>query len=159
MMYAKNTPRGGRPVPSSAPRFPSYQQPSRGASSGALSGVSPGVPPGYSGYAAAAPTAPQEPAPIPYFDDLPRVSRLGEVQPPAADADETPAAEEPAPEPTAGAVGGPLASRFPFGHGLGREELLILGLILFLLYESPEGGGRSDLDETVILLAALLFMG
>ncbi len=51
-------------------------------------------------------------------------------------------------------------SHFPFGHGLGAEEWLILGLILLLLHEA--GGNqqdRGDLDETVILLGLLLLGG
>lgn len=50
-------------------------------------------------------------------------------------------------------------SRFPFGHGIGFEELLILGLILFLLHESGECEDRGDIDETVILLGLLLLLG
>ena len=50
-------------------------------------------------------------------------------------------------------------SRFPFGRGLGMEELLILGLILFLLRESGDSEDRGDLDETVILLGLLLILG
>jgi hypothetical protein len=49
--------------------------------------------------------------------------------------------------------------RFPFGRGLGLEELLILGLILFLLRESGECEDRGDLDETVILLGLVLLLG
>lgn len=49
--------------------------------------------------------------------------------------------------------------RFPFGRGLGMEELLILGLILFLLRESGDSEDRGDLDETVILLGLLLILG
>ncbi len=47
---------------------------------------------------------------------------------------------------------------FPFGHGLGYEELLLLGLILFLLREG-EGPGDDDLSMTLLLLGALLFCG
>jgi hypothetical protein len=50
-------------------------------------------------------------------------------------------------------------SRFPFGHGLGFEELLLLGLIFFLLKEGETQTDRGDLDQTVILLALLLFCG
>ena len=42
---------------------------------------------------------------------------------------------------------------------LGLEELLLLGLILFLLRESGECTDRGDLDETVILLGLLLLLG
>ncbi len=45
-----------------------------------------------------------------------------------------------------------LSEHFPFGHGLGFEELFLLGLILVLL--------REDADEQVIiLLIILLFCG
>lgn len=47
---------------------------------------------------------------------------------------------------------------FPFGHGLGYEELLILGLILFLLREGDSSEG-DDLSVTLLLLGALLFCG
>ena len=46
-----------------------------------------------------------------------------------------------------------------FGHGIGTEELLILGLILFLLLEGGEGEDKGDLTETVILLGLLLMLG
>ncbi len=49
---------------------------------------------------------------------------------------------------------------FPFGHGLGYEELLLLGLILFLMREGEEN--QSDTDDrtlALVLLGALLFLG
>jgi hypothetical protein len=50
---------------------------------------------------------------------------------------------------------------FPLGHGLGQEELLILGLLLFLLHEDEANGpgGNNDLAETLLLLGILLFCG
>ena len=51
----------------------------------------------------------------------------------------------------------PDLSHFPFGHGLGTEEWLLIGLILLLLREA--GPDRGDLDETVILLGLLLLGG
>ena len=42
---------------------------------------------------------------------------------------------------------------------LGLEELLLLGLILFLLMENSDCSDRGDLDETVILLGLLLLLG
>lgn len=51
------------------------------------------------------------------------------------------------------------ALRFLSGGGIGLEELLILGLILFLLRENSECAERGDLDETVILLGLLLLLG
>ena len=50
------------------------------------------------------------------------------------------------------------SARSFLSHGLGLEELLLLGLILFLLREG-EGEDRGDLDETVILLGLLLLLG
>ena len=122
--------------------------------------------------------------PTPRFDDLPRVSDL----PRGGDSHRRPQVrtvsatfEEPEREPvvppdavpavpTASLppteikpVGAPRGlfdlSRFPFGHGIGFEELLILGLILFLLHESGECEDRGDIDETVILLGLLLLLG
>ncbi|MBQ7315781.1 MAG: hypothetical protein IJW90_01580 [Clostridia bacterium] len=51
-------------------------------------------------------------------------------------------------------------NHFPFGHGLGYEELLLLGLMLFLMREGEESGDAED-DRTLplLLLGALLFMG
>lgn len=61
---------------------------------------------------------------------------------------------------SAGSFGGLFSGQhFPFGHGLGYEELLILGLILFLLKEDEGGKGDSDLSMTLLLLGALLFFG
>ena len=55
------------------------------------------------------------------------------------------------------------ATRFPLRlDGIlprGTEDLLILGLILFLLRESEFCSDRGDLDETVILLGLLLLLG
>ena len=73
-------------------------------------------------------------------------------------------------EPTGAAVPGGIAapprgkglfdlSHFPFGHGIGAEELLLLGLILLLLRENADRENRGDLDETVILLGLLLLLG
>lgn len=52
-------------------------------------------------------------------------------------------------------------THFPLGHGLGQEELLILGLLLFLLHEDGAEGksGDNDLAETLLLLGILLFCG
>ncbi len=46
-----------------------------------------------------------------------------------------------------------------FGKGIGWEELLILGLIFFLLRESEGQSDPCDLAETILLLGALLVMG
>ena len=45
---------------------------------------------------------------------------------------------------------------FPFGHGLGYEELFLLGLMLFLMRE-----GESEEDKTLslLILGALLVLG
>ncbi len=121
--------------------------------------------------------------PSPHFDDLPRVSDLPtggaresrrSLPLPVSVASEAPSGgaslscerlwEEKlsAPEPTEQppARGGLFdLSRFPFGHGMGMEELLIIGLILFLLHENAACEERGDLDETVILLGLLLLLG
>ena len=49
-----------------------------------------------------------------------------------------------------------LMERFPFGHGFGFEELLLVGLMLLLLHE---GNGDGDLGETLVLLGVLLLCG
>ena len=49
------------------------------------------------------------------------------------------------------------SSSFPFGHGLGSEELLILGVML-LLYISGNETGEFD-REFMLLLGLLLFAG
>lgn len=119
--------------------------------------------------------------PIPTFSHVPRVSELGAPARPRPEEgmtlpetpDEPPKAPPLAPTvalaadieaaaiPVAARPSPPLfdLSRFPFGHGLGLEELLILGLILFLLHENNECPDRGDLDETVILLGLLLLLG
>ena len=57
----------------------------------------------------------------------------------------------------------PAVTRFPLRldsilpHG--TEDLLIVGLILFLLRESEACSDRGDLEETVILLGLLLLLG
>ncbi len=53
-------------------------------------------------------------------------------------------------------------SHFPLGHGLGQEEIWLLGLVLFLLHENSLAGSHeegSDLGETILLLAILLLCG
>ena len=49
------------------------------------------------------------------------------------------------------------SSHFPFGHGIGGEELLILGIML-LVYLSGVENGKTD-NEFILLLALLLFAG
>lgn len=49
--------------------------------------------------------------------------------------------------------------RFGGFLSFGMEELLLLGLILFLLRESEACPERGDLEETVILLGLLLLLG
>ena len=46
-----------------------------------------------------------------------------------------------------------------FGHDLGTEELLLIGMIVLLLMEGGEQEDRGDLTETVILLGLLLLLG
>lgn len=121
-----------------------------------------------------------EPAPAPLsearprFDDLPSVSGLpvrGGDLPPEREPD---GRQEPPPTPDATTASPPgedtapaspvLLDRahFPLGHGLGEEELLLLGLILFLLHEdrsSPPSSGDNDLFLTLLILGFLLFCG
>ena len=49
------------------------------------------------------------------------------------------------------------SNHFPFGHGIGGEELLILGIML-LVYLSGVENGKMD-NEFILLLALLLFAG
>ena len=57
------------------------------------------------------------------------------------------------------AVSSLLGKHFPFGHGMGTEELLLIGLIIFLLHEHEGQQDDSDLSMTLWLLGALLFLG
>ena len=49
------------------------------------------------------------------------------------------------------------SAHFPFGHGLGGEELLIMAMMLLVLL-SGKDGGESD-HELLLLLGLLLFAG
>lgn len=49
------------------------------------------------------------------------------------------------------------SSRFPFGHGIGVEELLILGMMLLAFSQAGENGEVDN--ELILLLALLLFSG
>lgn len=112
----------------------------------------------------------------PRFDGLPTVSTLpARDMPPASEEPVSASAQEsdadcsasasadniPAPSPDAPRFALPDLSHFPFGHGLGQEELLLLGLILLLLYEGRAGGGDADSDLflTLTLLGFLLVCG
>lgn len=136
------------------------------------------VPPNYSGTAIG-----MEASPTPRFDDLPQVSNLPDRQddrrddrsrdrkegdcergvedlPPADVQEVTPVS---AAETRNSLTGGLMShSHFPFGHGLGYEELFLMGLLLFLLKETPSEHGDSDGDDlplTLLLIGALLFCG
>ncbi len=50
-----------------------------------------------------------------------------------------------------------LSSHFPFGHGIGSEELLILAVML-MVFLSGNDGGEVD-SEFILLLGLLLFAG
>ena len=127
-------------------------------------------------------------APVPRFEGLPRISRLGEApfrsrlhygnvvdegSPSVPDA-ETAIPEGGGDEHVRSEGGYPIGregertlpsgsahSRHAFGGSLslGTEELLLLGLILLLLREGEGCTDRGDLDETVILLGLLLLWG
>ncbi|MBQ3507195.1 MAG: hypothetical protein IJA91_01490 [Clostridia bacterium] len=159
-------------------RIPSYRQPDRPKMQ---------VPANYSGHAIVdgeeRPLGiPQEPVtdmlstelpigetPTPRFDGLPRVSELGAASRRSTTVPIPAGFEESETDPVAvvSTVAPPTPrkaslfdlSHFPFGHGIGWEELLILGLILFFLHESTDCEDRGDLDETVILLGLLLLLG
>lgn len=49
-----------------------------------------------------------------------------------------------------------LKNHFPFGHGIGSEELLILGVMAVLFFSDDDGGADGEL---IMLLAMLLFAG
>ncbi len=168
------------------------------------------VPPNYSGHAIvdgeerplgslSTPEAdtsklPSSEPPTPRFDDLPRVSQLGDshrrqsptylpatayaetVTPPEETVDTPSTAPLPrqSPQNTTPAHGAPPNATHPHKTpptsisppwralgtlSLGLEELLLLGLILFLLRENTDCPDRGDLDETVILLGLLLLLG
>ena len=131
--------------------------------------------------------------PVPRFDDLPRVSQLGdshrrqtptylpapayveaEDSPEESDLPESDTSPHYSPQNPTAAHGSPqntlsthetppsaiLLPRHPLGTlSVGLEELLLLGLILFLLRENGDSPDRGDLDETVILLGLLLLLG
>ena len=127
--------------------------------------------------------------PVPRFDGLPRVNPLGErsrpslggyLSEPPTQGDDPATEIHPSPQIPTNFHPHPLDStnfhshpldsteahptpHAPFSpHGLlslGLEDLLILGLILFLLREGNECADRGDLDETVILLGLLLLLG
>ena len=115
--------------------------------------------------------------PTPRFEGLPRISELGgevrrsprmlppaETEPTISMVEEySPAEARVLPPPTSSEVEGksspPSPFRFLSGQGIGLEELLLAGLILFLLRESGDSEDRGDLDETVILLGLLLLLG
>ena len=121
--------------------------------------------------------------PVPRFDDLPRVSSLGDGHrhpPPAypilhgddpdhgeADRLRGDGVREDACVAETESFHSPPQDRSPaapprrFGGtlSLGLEELLLMGLILFLLREGETCSDRGDLDETVILLGLLLLWG
>lgn len=143
------------------------------------------LPPNYSGNVFSRETPAKEPAEPrttaevrPRFDGLPAVSNLpsraadlpdgevpdsGERIPDTAEEEQVETVSVSA-RSTEAAIHSPILldrAHFPLGHGLGEEELLLLGLILLLLHE--DGGnpseGENDLLLTVLLLGFLLFCG
>lgn len=130
-------------------------------------------------------SVPARDTPTPRFDGLPRVSDLGdsarrrdrlslpmrtgetEDLPTTSEEDLADAGEDVIGDTVEGAAASlaagasliPGGGRSLFGHGIGSDELLILGLILLLLREGGECEDRGDLDETVILLGLVLLLG
>ena len=107
------------------------------------------------------------PPPVTVAEEAPTSSDGRSDEPPSRDGDTAPAdrgkpaSTEPTPTPPERSLPAhaPCSLTHSFlGNGLGLEELLLLGLILFLLREG-EGGDRGDLDETVLLLGLLLLLG
>ena len=98
-----------------------------------------------------------EEEPTPRFDNLPRVSELSAppLVEPSAEIPDAPLPQPPLPRPV-GLLSLFDSTRFPFGHGIGYEEMLLLGLIFFL---TKECDGEGDLKETLILLGLLLLGG
>ena len=94
----------------------------------------------------------------PRFEGLPRVSTLPSSTA-KEDAPSTTASihgEETQPARSGGLLSLLDSAHFPFGHGIGYEELLLIGLIFFLMKECD---GQGDFKETVILLGLLLLGG
>ena len=126
------------------------------------------------------PPLPAADTPVPRFEGLPRVSQLGErsrprpggylPEPPPPEADDPTASLHPPPQipinfhphppDSTNSHSTPQNPILPRGFlSPGLEELLLLGLILFLLREGGDCTDRGDLDETVILLGLLLLLG
>lgn len=184
-MYSKTygrgyLPRTGEPAYRQPPRTP-MQVPSNYSGHAIVDGEERplGVMPSDGGREA---PLPARDTPTPRFDGLPRVSDLSDAsrrrehvslplplppmqdEPPEPDLDEGESQDDPPAEEAVAAGSTPSrslfdAGRFPFGRGIGSDELLILGLILLLLRESGDGEDRGDLDETVILLGLILLLG
>ena len=116
---------------------------------------------------------PSEQTPRPDFRGLPQIGTLthGDDRqpqdaplpaPPPVTGDDSgcpPPAPAPVPAPRPSAP--PLfdGTHFPLGHGLGQEEIVLIGLCLLLLHEGSESGSGGDLWETLLLLGALLLCG
>ena len=184
-MYSKTygrgyLPRAGEPAYRQPPRTP-MQVPSNYSGHAIVDGEERplGVMPSDGGGEASLPV---RDTPTPRFDGLPRVSDLSDAsrrrehlslplplppmqeEPSEPDLDGEGSQDEPSAEETVAAGSTPSrslfdAGRFPFGRGIGSDELLILGLILLLLRESGDSEDRGDLDETVILLGLILLLG
>lgn len=120
------------------------------------------VPENYSGCAFAEPERTQpsapprqievaKPTPTPPPPEPPEVEKRTEE----AERETASAHEETRPTAVLSPIGGflgPLGKHFPFSHGMGFEELLLIGLILLL--------SQSGVDSEVVLwLALLLFCG
>lgn len=132
------------------------------------------IPPNYSGTAMTA-----ESPPIPHFENLPQASQLPIAYPEPPEPPERPirlppSEAEPSPpsisDPESSLPSSPTrsirlgdflnSSHFPWGHGIGKEEIFLLGILWLLMMEEKEGGeDMGDLPLTLFLLGALLFCG
>lgn len=94
--------------------------------------------------------APKQELPTPYFEPTQKEERIAEKEPPRR----LPSPDSPLSsllQPFHGLFGH-AGHTFPFAHGIGFDELLIIGLIVLL-------SGAEQGSDTVVWLALLLFCG
>ena len=103
------------------------------------------------------------------FDDSTRMSDLlegNEIQPSLEDTDSLqgePEVDQPSADMAEhrreSRAALPLTGKFLFGHGLGYEELFLLGLLMFLRGQGTDGNDGDNLPLALLLIGALLFCG